>query len=178
MTELEVHVVDRDIIVTLPGTRYTITFQMAPDLPTLIEKPEWTRGMMKLQYLSPCFERRLGFPPATKRESSAGSCEGGAQVNPHPALGGLLWGRTKTGQESPARKQTRLHRHWFPTDHGGLFDGLLLGFDSIASTNASLHEANHSQLNCANLRLCQGRRPSRCGFWRRAFFRAALGLVA
>jgi hypothetical protein len=44
MTELEVHVVDRDIIVTLPGTRYTITFQMAPDLPTLIEKPEWTRG--------------------------------------------------------------------------------------------------------------------------------------
>jgi hypothetical protein len=44
MTELEVHVVDQDIIVNLPGTRCTITFQMAPDSPSLIEKPDWTRG--------------------------------------------------------------------------------------------------------------------------------------
>jgi hypothetical protein len=44
MTELEVHVVDQDIIVNLPGTRCTITFRMAPDSPDLIEKEEWTRG--------------------------------------------------------------------------------------------------------------------------------------
>jgi hypothetical protein len=44
MAGLEVHVVQRDIIVSLPGTRCTITFQMAPDSPILIEKPEWTRG--------------------------------------------------------------------------------------------------------------------------------------
>jgi hypothetical protein len=44
MAELEVHVVDQEIIVNLPGTRCTITFQMASDSPSLIEKPEWTRG--------------------------------------------------------------------------------------------------------------------------------------
>jgi hypothetical protein len=55
MTELEVHVVDQDIIVNLPGTRCTITFQMAPDLPSLVEKPEWTRGMSRLQLLCPWF---------------------------------------------------------------------------------------------------------------------------
>ena len=37
MAELEVHVVKLDIIVNLPGTRCTITFQMAPDSPSLIE---------------------------------------------------------------------------------------------------------------------------------------------
>lgn len=44
MTELEVHVVEQDIIVNLPGTRFTITFHMAPDSRTLTEKPAWTRG--------------------------------------------------------------------------------------------------------------------------------------
>jgi hypothetical protein len=43
MTELEVHVVEQDIIVNLPGTRFTITFQKSPDIPGLIEKAEWTR---------------------------------------------------------------------------------------------------------------------------------------
>ena len=44
MAELEVHVVDQDIIVNLPGTRCTITFQRAPGFPGIVEKPEWTRG--------------------------------------------------------------------------------------------------------------------------------------
>jgi hypothetical protein len=44
MTELEVHVVDEDIIVNLPGTRCSITFEKSPDSLSLIEKPEWTRG--------------------------------------------------------------------------------------------------------------------------------------
>jgi hypothetical protein len=43
MIELEVHVVEQDIIVNLPGTRCTITFQKAPDSPGLFEKQEWTR---------------------------------------------------------------------------------------------------------------------------------------
>jgi hypothetical protein len=41
--ELEVHVVDQDIIVNLPGTRFTITYTRTPDSPSLIEKGEWTR---------------------------------------------------------------------------------------------------------------------------------------
>jgi hypothetical protein len=44
MTELEIHVVGEDIIVNLPGARFTITFQKAPDSPGIIEKTEWTRG--------------------------------------------------------------------------------------------------------------------------------------
>jgi hypothetical protein len=43
MSELEVHVVDQDIIVNLPGTRFTITYHRSSDFPVLIEKAEWTR---------------------------------------------------------------------------------------------------------------------------------------
>jgi hypothetical protein len=42
-SELEVHLVDQDIIVNLPGTRFSITYTRAPDFPGLIEKAEWTR---------------------------------------------------------------------------------------------------------------------------------------
>jgi hypothetical protein len=58
MTELEVHVVDQDIIVNLPGTRCTITFQLAPDSPSLIEKPEWTRGDEQAAITLPVFRAR------------------------------------------------------------------------------------------------------------------------
>jgi hypothetical protein len=44
VTDLEVHVVGQDIIVNMPGTRFTITFHMAPDSTGLTEKPAWTRG--------------------------------------------------------------------------------------------------------------------------------------
>jgi hypothetical protein len=44
MSELEVHVVDENIIVNLPGTRCSITYKKMPDWPGLIERPEWTRG--------------------------------------------------------------------------------------------------------------------------------------
>jgi hypothetical protein len=44
MAELEVHVVEADIIVNLPGTRFTITFRKDPASPNLIEQTEWTQA--------------------------------------------------------------------------------------------------------------------------------------
>jgi hypothetical protein len=44
MLELEVHVVEQDIIVNLPGTRCTITFEKSSDSLDIVEKPAWTRG--------------------------------------------------------------------------------------------------------------------------------------
>ena len=41
--DYEVHVVGDDIIVNLPGTRFTITYQRAKDRRGLEEKPGWAR---------------------------------------------------------------------------------------------------------------------------------------
>jgi hypothetical protein len=44
MDALEIVVVENDIIVNLPGTRFSITFRKDPDSPNLIELPEWTQA--------------------------------------------------------------------------------------------------------------------------------------
>jgi hypothetical protein len=44
VAELEVQVVDQDIIVNLPGTRFTITFRKDPESPNLTEQTEWTQA--------------------------------------------------------------------------------------------------------------------------------------
>jgi hypothetical protein len=44
MNALEILVVENDIIVNLPGTRFSITFRKDPDSPNLIELAEWTQA--------------------------------------------------------------------------------------------------------------------------------------
>jgi hypothetical protein len=42
MGELEIHVDEPQIIVNVPGTRLTITYQVSPDGQSLVEHPFWT----------------------------------------------------------------------------------------------------------------------------------------
>jgi hypothetical protein len=42
MSELELHIQDAHIIVNLPDTRLTMTYQASSDAPWLVELPLWT----------------------------------------------------------------------------------------------------------------------------------------
>ena len=75
--QLRVQVVDDEIIVTLPGYSYSVTYYKPAHQPQLIARRIADRDDLRIEMKLSEFLTKPGGLPTTRRENLAGLCEAG-----------------------------------------------------------------------------------------------------